>query len=69
MLQLAAAGLADKEIAAALGIAYQTTRNCMNAIAGKYGTSGRTAAVIHGIVAGDVWLPLAIQMVEERRQE
>lgn len=69
VLQAAAGGATNREIAQALDISHQTVKNHLHSISRNYGTSGRVQTVIYGIVVGDVWLPLAIQDVESRRCE
>ena len=70
VLQLAAGGASNPEIAAALGIDEDTAKNHLNGAAGRYGllNSGRTALVLEGIRCGDVDELLAYQEVEARRR-
>ena len=67
VLQLAAGGASNAEIAQALDIAVRTVRNHMYAIGHKYGTSGRVEAIIYGLVTGDIDFTVARLDVEGRR--
>ena len=67
VLQLAAGGASNAEIAQALDIAVRTVRNHMYAIGHKYGTSGRVQAVIYGLTTGDIDFTIARNEVELRR--
>ena len=56
VLRLAAAGLANREIAARLGISEHTIKFHISSILGKLGAASRTEAVAHGIKRGLVLL-------------
>lgn len=70
VLQLAAGGANNAEIAAALGIDEDTAKNHLNGAAGRYGLldNGRTALVMEGIRCGDVDELLAYREVTARRR-
>lgn len=70
VLQLAAGGATNAEIAAALGIDEDTAKNHLNAVAVRYGllSYGRTALVLEGIRRGDVDELQAYAEVETRRR-
>ena len=67
VLQLAAGGASNDEIARALGISRSTVKNHLWRISRAYGTSGRVATVIHGLAQGDIDWTLARREVEDRR--
>lgn len=69
VLQLAAGGANNAEIAQALGIDLDTVKNHLCDVAGRYGRqNGRTALVVEGILCGDVDELLAYREVEARRR-
>jgi DNA-binding NarL/FixJ family response regulator len=69
VLQLAAGGANNTEIATALGIDLDTAKNHLSDVATRYGLqNGRTALVIEGILCGDVDELLAYREVEARRR-
>ena len=69
ILQLAAGGASNGEIAKAMGITHHTAKNHLVDVARKYGLkNGRTALVIEGIRRGDVDELLAYADVEARRR-
>lgn len=70
VLQLAAGGANNAEIARALGITENTAKNIMCNVAVRYGGEGRgrTGLVMEGIRCGDVDELLAYQEVEARRR-
>lgn len=70
VLQLAAGGANNEEIATALGVRFYTVKRHMNSIASRYWLlgCGRTALVMEGIRRGDVDELLAYREVEARRR-
>lgn len=66
VLQLAAGGATNAEIAMALNITKQTVKNHLHAIGKTYGTSGRVESIMLGIINGDVMLNVAIEDVKAR---
>ena len=69
VLQLAAGGASNGEIAAAMGITHHTAKNHLVDVARKYGLrNGRTALVMEAIRRGDIDELLAYRDVEGRRR-
>lgn len=69
VLQLAAGGASNPEIARGLGIAEATVKNHLHQIGARYGLgNGRVASVMEGIRRGDVDELLAYREVEARRR-
>lgn len=69
VLQLAAGGANNAEIAAALSIDIDTVKNHLCDVAARYGKqNGRTALVVEGIRCGDVDELLAYREVQARRR-
>lgn len=68
ILQLAAGGASNSEIASALGITRHTVKIQLTNIAKRYELHGRTALVIEGIRRGDVDELRAYADVEARRR-
>ena len=68
ILQLAAGGLNNREIAKILKIKHQTVKNNLHTIYMIYGVNGKTQAVIEGIRRGHVDLELAYQYIIARQR-
>lgn len=69
ILQLAAGGASNPEIALALGIEVSTVKNHLCGVAVRYGLRrGRTALVMEGILRGDVDELRAFAELEGRRR-
>lgn len=66
VLQLAAGGATNKEIALALGISPQTVKNHFYSIGRCYRTSGKIQAIILGIANGEIDLNIAINEAKSR---
>jgi len=67
VLQLAAGGATNAQIAQALGISTKTVHHHIHNLSEKYGTSGRVQAIVHGFARGDIHLLTAQIEVEARR--
>lgn len=67
VLQLAAGGASNAEIATALDITRSTVKNHISSINKKYGVICRVQAVIYGLTTGDVDFTIARNEVELRR--
>ena len=67
VLQLAAGGASNAEIAQALDITRSTVKNHISSINKKYGVICRVQAVIYGLTTGDVDFTIARNEVELRR--
>ena len=67
VLQLAAGGASNSDIAQALDIAKSTVKNHISSINKKYGTETRVQAIIYGLTTGDVDFTIARNEVEGRR--
>jgi DNA-binding CsgD family transcriptional regulator len=69
ILQWAANGLSNKQIAQHLGIEVRTVRNHLYNVGKLYGTNGRLQSVIYGIGLGDVNLSVALWNVRRGRSK
>ena len=69
ILQLAACGASNDEIAQALGIARPTVKNHMFAVSKIYGTKTRVQSVITGLAFGDIEWIVAWRGVDARREK
>ena len=67
VLQLAAGGASNAEIAEALDITRSTVKNHISSINKKYGVVSRVQAVIYGLTTGDIDFTIARNEVELRR--
>ena len=67
VLQLAAGGASNAEIAQALDITRSTVKNHISSINKKYGVICRVQAVIYGLTTGDIDFTIARCEVELRR--
>ena len=67
VLQLAAVGASNSDIAQALDIAKSTVKNHISSMNKKYGTETRVQAIIYGLTTCDVDFTIARNEVEGRR--
>lgn len=69
ILQFAAGGLSNKEIATILKNNHQTVKNTLHVIYTKYRVNSKTQAVIEAIRRGDIDIEIAYQYIMARRRE